>query len=347
MSGKSVIFDAIAAGHEARSHDPTKPRVVTVKVPDERMEWLREHFERKKFTLDSIEFLDFAGLFDTSPQAPRDSRIFADVRDCDALMIILRGFPDEALPHPAGSVDPVRDLRFIEAEMLLADLDMAERRIEKLKVKVTKPTATQKQDRLELAVLERCRDAINDEQPIKSVQQRPEEEKAIRGFRFLTAKDAVIVINIGDEQEVDESWREAIAEKYPEALFVRGRIESEIAQLDEADRAEFLADMGLKESARDRLIHSSLRALGRGNFFTIGDDELKAWPLKPGDTALDCAATIHTDFARGFIRAEVIHFNDMKEAGSMKEAKAQGKMRVEGKDYKVRDGDILYIRFNV
>lgn len=347
MSGKSVIFDAIAAGHEAQSHDPIRPRVVTVKVPDQRMEWLREQTEPKKFTLDSIEFLDFARLFDTSPHAPRDSRIFAEVRDCDALMIVLRGFLDEGLPHPEGSVDPVRDLRFIEAEMLLADLDMAERRIERLEVKVTKPTSTQKQDRLELAILERCRDAINDEQPIKSVEQRSEEKKAIRGFHFLTAKDAVIVINIGDEQEVNESWREAISEEYSEVLFVRGTIESEIAELEEADRAEFIADMGLEESARDRLIHSSLRALGRGNFFTIGNDEVKAWPVKPGDTAIDCSATIHTDLARGFIRAEVMQFDDMKEAGSMKEAKAQGKMRVEGKDYKVQDGDILWIRFNV
>jgi len=347
LSGKSIIFDAIAAGHEARSHDPIRPRVVTVKVPDQRMEWLREHFERKKFTLDSIEFLDFAGLFDTSPHAPRDSRVFAEVRDCDALMIVLRGFPDENLPHPEGSIDPPRDLRFIEDEMLLADLDMAERRIEKLKVKVTKPTPAQKQDKIELAILERCRDAINEEKPIKTVEQNADEEKAIRGFRFLTAKDAVVLINIGDEQETHGFWREAIAEKYAQVLFVRGRIESEIAELDEADRAEFLADIGMEESARDRLIHASLRALQRGNFFTIGDDELKAWPLKPGDTALDCAGTIHTDFARGFIRAEVVPFHDLKECGSMKEAKAQGKMHVQGKDYKVQDGDILYIRFSV
>ena len=347
LSGKSTIFDAVAGGHEAQSHDPTKPRVVTVKVPDERMEWLREHCNPKKFTLDSIEYIDFAGLFDTSPEAPRDSRVFSEVRACEALMIVLRGFLDDALPHPEGSVDPARDLRFIEAEMLLADLDMIERRVEKLEVQITKPTPTVEQVKLELAVLLRCRDAVNEEQPIKSIKLNSDEEKAIRGFRFLTAKEAVVVINIGDDQEIDDSWREAIVRKYAHVVFVRGRIEAEIAELEEVDRAEFLADMGIEESARDRLIHSSMGALGRGNFFTIGGDEVKAWPLDPGDTALDCAGKIHTDLARGFIRAEVVHFDDLKECGSMKEVKALNKSRLEGKDYEVQDGDLLDVRFSV
>jgi len=241
----------------------------------------------------------------------------------------------------------VRDLRFIEAEMLLADLDMIERRIEKLKVQVTKPTPTQKQDRLELEVLQRCQEAIEHEKPVKSLQLSKEEEKAIRGFRFLSGKDAVVVVNIGDEQEPDPSWGEKISKDYSEVMFVHGRIEAEIAELDEADRAEFLADMGVKESARNRLIRASLEALGMGNFFTVGDDEVKAWPLAPGDTALDCAGKIHSDLARGFIRAEVVHFEDLRKLGSMKEVKAQNKVHLEGKDYAVADGDILNIRFSV
>jgi len=347
LSGKSTVFKAIAAGHESQSHDPSKPSVAVVKVPDDRMEWLREHCKPKKFTLDAIEFLDFAGLFDTSPAARRDSRLFAEVRAADTLMIVLRGFTDEAVLHPEGSIDPVRDLRYIEAEMLLADLDMVERRIERLEVQVKKPTPTQKQDQLELQVLGRCREAISQEKPIKSIELKPDEEKAIRGFRFLTAKDAVIVINIGDEQQPDDAWRQPIGEAYREVLFVKGRIEAEIAELDEADRAAFMADMGLEQSARDRLIRSSFHALGRGNFFTIGDDEVRAWPLAAGDTALDAAGKIHTDIARGFIRAEVTAFDDLKACGSMKDAKAQNKVHLEGKEYRVRDGDILNIRFSV
>jgi len=347
MAGKSTIFDAIAGGQEAQSHDPTRPRVVTVKVPDDRMEWLRELYHPKKYTLDSIEFLDFAGLFDSTPGAPRDSRIFAEVRDTEALVIVLRAFPDEAIPQPGGKIDPVRDLHFIESEMLLADLDMIERRIEKLKVQVTKPTATQQHDKFELEVLQRCYEAIEQEKPVKSLHLSKEEEKAIRGFRFLTGKDAVVVVNLGDDQAVDSSWRENLGVDYRAVMFVRGRIEAEIAELDEADRSEFLADMGVEESARDRLIRTSLRALGMGNFFTVGEDEVKAWPLAPGDTALDAAGSIHTDLARGFIRAEVVHFNDLRELGTMKEAKAQNKLRLEGKDYVVQDGDILNIRFSV
>jgi len=347
LSGKSTIFDAVAAGHAAPSHDPTKPRVATVKVPDERMEWLREYSKPKKFTLDSVEFLDFAGLFDTSPDAPRDSRLFAEVRDADALMIVLRAFENEAVIHPEGSIDAIRDLRFIETEMLLADLDMIERRIERLEVQVKKPTPTQKQDQLELIVLQRCREVVNEEKPVSSMQLKPEEEKAIRGFRFLTGKKAVVVLNIGDEQPADENLRKAAGGQYSEVLFVRGKLEAEIAELDEADRGEFMAEMGLAESARERLIRACFSALDRGNFFTIGEDEVKAWALEPGYTAVDCAGTIHSDLARGFIRAEVVHFDDLKALGDMKKVKAENKLHLEGKDYKVRDGDILNIRFSV
>ena len=347
QSGKSVVFNAVAAGQEAQTHDPTKPRMATVKVPDEHMEYLREMFKPKKFTLDAIEFLDFAGLFDTSPEAPRDSRIFAAVRDCDALMIVLRGFASDTIPHPKGSIDPVRDLSFIESEMLLADLDMVERRIERLEVDVKKPRPTQKQDLLELEVLKRCRDAINEEKPIKTLQLKAEEAKAIRGFRFLTEKDAVIVVNIADDQAANDQWRQALEAKYREVLFVKGRIEAEIAELDEKDRAEFMKEMGLTESARDRLIRSAFRVLGRGNFFTVGEDEVRAWPLERDATAVDAAGTIHTDLARGFIRAEVTHFDDLKACGSMRDIKAQNKLHLEGKEYKVKDGDILNIRFSV
>jgi len=347
LAGKTTIFRAIAAGQEAQSHDPTKPGMATVKVPDDRMEWLRDQFKPKKFTLDAIEFLDFAGLFDTSPDAPRDSRIFAAVRDCDALLIVLRGFIDDSIIHPKGSIDPVRDLSFIESEMLLADLDMVERRLERLEVQVKRPTPTQKQDIFEMEVLKRCRDMINEERPIKTLQLKPDEEKAIRGFRFLTAKDAVAVINTGDEQAPNEAWREAVAKKYDQVLFVRARIEAEIAELDEKDRAEFMKEMGLDESARNRLIRSAFHALGRGNFFTVGEDEVRAWPLERDATAVDAAGTIHTDLARGFIRAEVVHFDDLRSLGSMREVKAENKLHLEGKDYKVKDGDILNIRFSV
>ena len=347
LAGKTTIFRAIAAGQEAQSHDPTKPGMATVKVPDDRMEWLRDQFKPKKFTLDAIEFLDFVGLFDTSPDAPRDSRIFAAVRDCDALLIVLRGFIDDSIIHPKGSIDPVRDLSFIESEMLLADLDMVERRLERLEVQVKRPTPTQKQDIFEMEVLKRCRDMINEERPIKTLQLKPDEEKAIRGFRFLTAKDAVAVINTGDEQAPNEAWREAVAKKYDQVLFVRARIEAEIAELDEKDRAEFMKEMGLDESARNRLIRSAFHALGRGNFFTVGEDEVRAWPLERDATAVDAAGTIHTDLARGFIRAEVVHFDDLRSLGSMREVKAENKLHLEGKDYKVKDGDILNIRFSV
>jgi GTP-binding protein YchF len=348
QSGVTTVFNALTGRHED-AHAFAKPgqsHIAVVKVPDRRVDFLAGLYDPKKITHASVEYMEVPGLFAaTAGGASSSAEAASTVRDSDACILVLRAFDAAAAPNPRGTNDPVRDLNDINDELLTLDLAQIEKRIERLRKDVQKPTPEQEQHKLELAALERCLAAIETGQHLDQVGLNANEEKLLRGFRFLTEKPRIHVVNV-DESAVASA---AVPEGLPPENSVAfcAEIEDEIGQLEEADRAEFLADLGIQELARDRLIETSYRMLGLISFLTIGKDEVRAWTLESGATAVEAAGTIHSDLERGFIRAEVFKYDDIERLGSEREVKAKGLARLEGRDYVVQDGDILNIRFGV
>jgi len=346
LSGKSTIFDAASGAHEpARSHAPGSIPASTVPVPDERMDFLRDLVQPKKFTLATVEYLDVASLFGGQPVAKTDSHALAAVREADGLVKILRAFESDSVPHPKDSVDPARDLREMDDELLLLDLDQVERRIEKLEQSLKRPLKPDEREKKELAALQRCKRTLEGGGTVADVQFSPEEALLLRGFCFLTQKPVLVVLNVGEEDVDGAQALAALPGAAPRVLPMCGELEKEIAELEPQDRPAFLNEMGITEPGGPRLIRASFQALAAVSFFTTAHDELRAWTVRQGDSAVTAASKIHTDMARGFIRAEVTAFDDLKALGSFKEARAKGKTRLESKEYIVQDGDIMTFRF--
>ncbi len=348
QSGVTTVFNALTGRHEdphayAR---PGEAHVAVVKVPDRRVDVLAEMLQPKKVTYAPVEYLEVPGLFSASAGgASAEGSAAAAVRDSDAVIKVLRAFDCGEEPNPRGSNDPVRDLRDIDDELLTLDMAVIEKRVSRLRRDVNKPTPEREQNRVELAALERCLAAVENGEHLDQVELNAQEEKQLRGFRFLTGKPCIHVVNVN---ESDIASGDSLRGLPPEnSLAFCAKIEDELVELDEADRAEFLADLGIGELARDRLVRMSYDVLGLITFLTHNRDELRAWALEAGKTAVEAAEQIHSDIARGFIRAEVVHFKDLEELGSEREVKAKGKERLEGKEYVVQDGDVLQIRFNV
>jgi len=344
--GKTALFRALSRAEAAPGVPGT--RSAAVRVPDERLEHLRRIFEPKKCTPASFDCADVTGLIKgTGGRSEPSAEMLARVRELDALVLVLRAFPDPGLPHPAGSVEAARDLAAIEAELVLADLEIAERRIEKLRVSVKKPTPRQKQDEEELALVEKIAAPLAEGRPVRALSLSTDEEKTVRGFRFLTAKPVLVVLNVGEDAGDLDAAAQAFAPPGTETLAISAKIEMEIAELPEDERGEFLSALGLSEPATPRLIRAAYRTLGLITFFTYVSGEVRAWTVPAGSTAVEAAGRIHSDMARGFIRAETVAFEDLKKHGEMKAVKAAGRLRVEGREYIVQDGDILTIRFSV
>lgn len=342
-SGKSTVFNSLS-GQAVATGIPTPPQgdrhVAAVPVPDPRLEKLRDIYRPKKFTLSQVEFTDFPGI--PIEDAKGKGELMADVRAMDALVLVLRAFDSDLV---AEDVDPAGELASLRAELLLGDMAMIEKRIERLEVSSKKPTRTQDRDKKELQVLRRCQEVVESEQGLSALRLDATQEEMIRGFRFLTQKPLVCVVNTADEASGDvmEKIRSEVA--VVEAM--NAKIEEEISQLDEEERAGFLADFGIEEPARDRILRAIYEASGLHSFFTVGEDEVRSWAIHQGDNAVTAAGKIHSDIARGFIRAEVVSYDDFMAAGDMKAVKAQGQARLEGKDYVVQDGDIINFRFSV
>lgn len=346
-SGKTTVFNALTGAHkDTTTHFGVagKPNLAMVKVPDYRMEFLNDMFKPKKFTLATIEYVDLGGAF---TESEKGQNLLTMAKEMDGLIMIVRLFKDDSIPHPNGSIDPKRDLENIKADLLIADLEIIEKRIRKLTVSVTKPTKTQEIERLELELLHRCKEAIDKGHGLDTVKLSINEEKMLKGFTFLSLKPKIVVLNVGEDQLNVKILEEGVPHEGSEVLNMCAKLEMELASLEECDKLTFQKDMGIEELARDRIIKASTKALGICYFFTVGPDEVKAWDIRIGDNAVTAAGKIHTDIAKGFIRAEIVSFEDLKELGSMKEAKAKGKVRLEGKDYIVQDGDIINFRFNV
>jgi GTP-binding protein YchF len=308
-----------------------------VDVPDHRLAWLRDHCQPKKWTPARIEFVDFPGI--PAGDEKGKGELMHAIRETAALCLVTRGFTDPSYPHERPAPDPAGDLESLRQELVFGDFAAVEARLARLRTQVQKPTKTQERDRRELALLERLLPVLEEGRPLREVAMSGPERDLIRGFAFASEKPVLEILNIAEAD---------LAQPPPAAgLPCCAPVEAEIAALEPAERAEFLAGYGLAEPFRDRLIRCGYETLGLISFFTIGGDEVKAWTLREGDDALTAAGRIHTDLARGFIRAEVVSWDDLHAAGSMKDAKAAGVVHLEGKEYPVRDGDVINVRFSV
>ncbi|RME81994.1 MAG: redox-regulated ATPase YchF [Caldilineae bacterium] len=352
-SGKTTVFNALTRGREetaAYSAAHMEVHTAAVQVPDERLDRLAEMYRPKKVTHAQVVYKDIAGLTRGIGEAGGlAGPLLNEIGNNDALLHVVRAFEDENVLHPEGSIDPARDIATVETELMLNDMTVITTRLERIAQRVGKggdprEVAALKQER---ALLERLLAELEAERPLREVPLSPEEEKALRGFNFLSQKPMLIVLNIGDEDDPGIAEEMPVAGERIKVTALRGKLEAELAQMEPEEAADFMAEFGIEELGLSRVIHLSYDLLQVHSFFTVGEDEVRAWTLPVGGTALDAAATIHTDLARGFIRAEVVAFADLMAAGSLAEARKRATLRLEGKDYVVQDGEIVHIRFNV
>jgi GTP-binding protein YchF len=356
-SGKTTVFNTLTRGHaETGGYGGVTMNVGVVKVPDERLDRLAEIFKPKKIVHADVTYVDLP-----APPPSTEGHVgteelpaehLARLRDSDALLHVVRAFDDPSHPHPEGSVDPARDLERLDLEFILADLSMADRRIERLSTSGRHGTQAEREsNEREERILRRLKEALEAGSPIRDVELEPEDEKQIRGFRFLSQKPVLVLLNVGENDlPAAPALVSNIAGSYrhDKALIdaLSARIEMELGELEPDEAAVFMEELGIAESGLDRVIGLSYRLLGLVSFLTAGPDEVRAWPIVDGSSAVDAAGVIHTDLARGFIRAETVAYEDLLELGSMAEAKKAGRLRSEGKTYRVRDGDVIEILFS-
>jgi len=347
QSGKSTLFQAIAAGSGSGidMSRPDQPHLATVKVPDPRLYWLAEQYNPKKTTPAELAFLDLPG-FDLTGDAGRQraKAHWAAMRQSELLVFVVRAFDNDAVAAYRNRVDPTADVEELMTEMIFADLEQVTNRISKLETSLKKPVGNKDEIKRELELMTRLVETLEDEKPVSDAIASEAEGKMTASFAFLSQKPVLIAMNCGEDALCEENPDEFAGRP---CLYLSAQIEEEIAELPTDERGEFLADLGLESPAGDRLIRACYEGLDLVSFLTIGKDECRAWTVPSGTTAVDAAGEIHSDIARGFIRAETVAFDDYKTAGDMKGAKSAGKVRLEGKDYVVRDGDIINYRFNV
>lgn len=352
MSGKTSIFNmATRAKAQTRDYLAQTDEINNgiIKVPDERIEHLNTIFKPKKSTYATVEFTDIPGI--SSSESNSASKTLANVRTCDAIMLVVRLFPSEDIPHIHNKIDPSADLEELCLEFIFSDLEMVTNKIDRLNKElkgVRRPEIIR-----ELEVMETLRKQLEDNQFIAKLELTEEQNHGLRGYRFLTQKPLLLVGNCSDEQFKSDNDPAVIAfkntckERGWSPMLVSAATEMEISALSPEEEAIFLEEYGIKESGRNRLISGAYQLLNYISFLTVGEDEVRAWPLQRGTTAQKAAGKIHSDIERGFIRAEVVAYNDFVAKGSMAGVKAAGLSRLEGKEYIVKDGDIINFRFNV
>ena len=354
--GKSTLFNAITkAGAEAANYPfcTIEPNVGVVAVPDPRLEVLHKMYDSKKTTPATVRFVDIAGLVKGASKGEGLGNKFLEhIRQVDAVAHVVRCFEDGNITHVEGGIDPLRDIDIIRTELCLADLEIVEKRIAKT-AKLLKSGS--KEAKAEDAVLQKVKAALDAAKPVSSLGLTEDESDILKDANLLTLKPTLYVANVA-EDEVSTAENENphvakvkdfAAEEGAEVVVISAKVESEIAELDEEEAREFLRDMGLAESGLDKLIKASFSLLGLLTFLTAGPDECRAWTITKGTTAPKAAGKIHTDIERGFIRAEIVNYDDLVAAGSTAAAREKGQVRLEGKDYVMQDGDVTYFRFNV
>lgn len=354
--GKSSLFNALTAAGAPSENYPfctVDPNVGTVEVPDPRLGRIHELADSATTVPTVIRFVDIAGLVEGASEGEGlGNKFLANIREVNAIAHVLRCFEDPDVAHVSGTVDPRRDREVVETELALADLELVERRLERVSKKAK---SGEEEARREKVALERALKPLTEGIPLRNADLSPEDRHILRQYEFLTDKPMLYVTNVGEEDlpEGRNQWTEALASDvveevgHQEIVPICSAMEAELAELDDPEALEFLETVGLHERGLDRLIHAAYHLLGLITFFTTGEKETRAWTVRRGVRAPEAAGEIHTDFQRGFIRAETIGYETFVEAGSMKAAREEGLIRSEGRDYVVQDGDIILFRFNV
>ncbi|TLS35146.1 redox-regulated ATPase YchF [Pseudalkalibacillus caeni] len=353
--GKSTLFNAITqAGAESANYPfcTIDPNVGIVEVPDERLYKLTELVNPKKTVPTAFEFTDIAGIVKGASKGEGlGNKFLSHIRQVDAISHVVRCFEDENITHVSGKVDPIEDIETINLELVLADLETVDKRIQRVE-KMAKQK--DKASLAEFEVLKKVKEVLEAEKSARSLDLTEDEKKIIHGLHLLTMKPVLYVANVSEDDLLDPAGneyvqrvREYAAEENAEVIVICAKIESEIAELDGEEKKAFLEEIGIEEPGLDKLIRAAYKLLGLATYFTAGVQEVRAWTFRQGMKAPQAAGIIHTDFERGFIRAEIVAYEDLMEAGSMAAAKEKGKVRLEGKDYVVQDGDVIHFRFNV
>ncbi len=347
QSGKSTLLSAVS-GKEPAPMGATHIDEAVVPVPDERLDWLTELYQPKKTVHATVDCLDLPG-FSFSDENTRSAarRQIDKARTVDMFVIVARGFENAAVPPYRGKIDPKRDINELLTEFILADLELVTTRIERLEKEVHKPSKDQAKHKAELEVQLKLQEALESEKPASEVLEDENQIALIKSLGLLTMKPLMIVVNFGEDRIGETVDLSDTVRPGTQVITLCAEIERELSLLDEQSRAEFMADLGIEEPAVNRFVQSCYACLGLISFLTVGKDEVRAWPVRQGTSALDAAGKIHSDIKRGFIRAETTAYDDLRELGGEKEVKAAGKARLEGKNYTVQDGDIINFRFNV
>lgn len=353
--GKSTLFNAITKQNILAANYPfatIEPNVGTVVVPDDRLQFLNDLYKPKSLVPTTFEFTDIAGLVKgASTGEGLGNKFLSHIRDVDAIVEVVRCFDDASVTHVDGSVDPIRDIETINLELIFADIEVVQNRINKIGKKAA--MSTDKEAKKEALLLNKINEHLSQNKPIRSLDLDEDEQKFIKNFSFLTAKPIIYVANITEDDLMNDGnkyvdkVREYALNEGSSTVTICAKIESELSDLSDEEKDIFLKDLGIHESGLSQLIKATYSLLGLATYFTAGSDEVRAWTFVKGMKAPACAGIIHTDFEKGFIRAEIMSYDDLEKNGSEKGVREAGKMRLEGKDYLMQDGDICYFRFNV
>lgn len=353
--GKSTLFNAITKKNILAANYPfatIEPNVGVVIVPDSRLDYLVNLYNPKSIIPTSFEFIDIAGLVSGASKGEGlGNKFLAHIRDVDAIVEVVRCFDDENITHVEGKTDPIRDIEIINTELVLADYEIVSNRIDKISKKAT--TTKDKDAIKELNVLTKCKEHLEKSIPLRNVIFNTDEIEILKNFNLITLKKVIYVANVDEitasvgDNEYSLELKEYASNDNASVVVMSAKLESELADLNDEEKSAFLEEVGITNSGLDKLIFATYDLLGLATFFTSGKDECRAWTFKKGMKAPQCAGIIHSDFERGFIKAEVMSFNDLESVGSELKVKESGKLRLEGKDYVMQDGDIVYFRFNV
>ena len=343
QAGKTTIFNALTRGNTPTTASAGRMEVHTavVDVPDERVDRLSALFRPRKTIYAKVTYADIAGLESGVARAGISGQLLNQLAQMDGFLLVVRGFLDDSVAHPAGSVNPLRDLEAMTGELLLNDLIAVERKLERLAEERRKGGTDKTLNERQAALFTRLHEALNANTPLRKLAFTPEESRELSSFGLLTRKPLLTVFNLGEGQKPVEAQLD-----HP-SVSLLGKLEMEIAQLGPDDAAVFMQEYGIEELGRSRMIRLSYDLLQLQSFFTVGEDEVRAWTVDRGATAVEAAGAIHTDLQHGFVRAEVVAYEDLIALGSLAEAKTKAKLRLEGKEYPVKDGDILHVRFNL
>ena len=352
--GKSTLFNAITKKNILAANYPfatIDPNVGMVTVPDKRLDYLVDMETPERVVPTSYEFIDIAGLVKGASKGEGlGNKFLSHIREVDAICEVVRCFEDANITHVEGNVDPIRDIEVINLELIISDLEIIDNRLDKIEKKAI--TTKDKDALKEVNVLRKVKEALEKNIPARRLDYDEEEEKMLKNYSLLTKKPIIYMANVSEQDIVTgnnyvELVKEYASKENAKVVMLSAKVESELSELNEEDKLLFLEDLGIEESGLNKLINATYDLLGLATFFTSGKDECRAWTFKKGMKAPECAGIIHSDFEKGFIRAEVTSFEDYKEYGGEKGAKEAGKMRLEGKEYIMQDGDIVYFRFNV